>query len=166
MANKGIVAIFLFANLYLISHGHPLHSSIELQDGRKDTQIMREMGRNSQEENSNLDREEMNGVTDHTVPKYYYGELTQKEMQEIMKAQGPGIEEGSFEPVPMPFEFEVYDVKPRDGLISRAELTDITGAMENVDKAFEAADKDGNKNRLILIRWCLVKLDAISHSVC
>ncbi len=146
MADKGAVVIFLIANLYFMSHGHPLHSSIELQDGRKETQIIREMGGDSQEENSKMDVEKTNGVIDHTVPKYYYGELTQKEMQEIMKAQGPGIEEGPFEPVPMPFEFEIYDVKPRDGLVSRAELTDITGAMENVDKAFEAADKDGNYN--------------------
>ncbi|CAH1791922.1 unnamed protein product [Owenia fusiformis] len=56
----------------------------------------------------------------------------------------PKNEMGTFLPIPMPTDFDSYDVNVTDGFISLAELVAVTGAKENVELAFKASDIDGD----------------------
>lgn len=57
----------------------------------------------------------------------------------------PDIEDvGIFHPIPVPANFEAYDIEPKDAHISLEELVKVTGAKENVEESFYAADKDGD----------------------
>ncbi|XP_064603634.1 uncharacterized protein LOC135469045 [Liolophura sinensis] len=55
-------------------------------------------------------------------------------------ANGDVIEE--FKPIPLPTDFDSYDVDPKDGRIHLSELITVTGAVENVEAAFNASDTD------------------------
>jgi len=57
----------------------------------------------------------------------------------------PDIEDvGVFHPIPVPSNFEAYDVEPTDGKISLSELIRVTKAEENVGDSFYAADTNGD----------------------
>lgn len=57
----------------------------------------------------------------------------------------PDIEDvGVFHPIPVPSNFEAYDVDPSDGKISLSELMKVTKAEENVGDSFFAADKNAD----------------------
>lgn len=55
-------------------------------------------------------------------------------------ANGDVIED--FKPIPLPTDFDSYDVDPKDGRIHLSELITVTGAVENVEEAFNASDTD------------------------
>lgn len=57
----------------------------------------------------------------------------------------PDIEDvGVFHPIPVPSNFEAYDVNPRNDAITLFELKEVTKAEENIADSFLAADKNGD----------------------